>query len=226
MNGASRLLILAAGLAFAVAENRAAWAQTPPTIEASEMARRLDTLSKLVGRYASLTKSIDSKAIVKDAAKADVGGPFRERPTFDGLQETFASAVLSKNLSAVLDEQRKQADSAAIVLANAAQDARSSDGGATKMRLDSILAPQVVIDLFTTTSSGEELPLPPHLEGAATPSYTLGDFVVGPGSSATVAYPSIASINYRFEGYGSSTTCTGTLISAEYVLTRGALLLR
>ena len=80
--------------------------------------------------------------------------------------------------------------------------------------------PTDVQEILQLGTDGRTLPLPPHLQGpSALKPTTLTPFVVGPGSAATVEYPAVAVLAYAWHGFGSSATCTGTLISSTAVLT-------
>ncbi|MGR4928243.1 S1 family peptidase [Bradyrhizobium sp. CAR08] len=89
-----------------------------------------------------------------------------------------------------------------------------------KQRFDAIIVPTDMQEILQLGTDGRSLPLPPHLQGLGglKPS-TLTPYVVGPGSAATVDYPSVVEIAYAWDGYGSSALCTGTLISSTAVLT-------
>jgi hypothetical protein len=77
-----------------------------------------------------------------------------------------------------------------------------------------------VQEILQLGTDGRTLPLPPHLQGlGGLKPTTLTPYVVGPGSAATVDYPSVVEVAYAWDGYGSSALCTGTLISSTAVLT-------
>lgn len=90
----------------------------------------------------------------------------------------------------------------------------------TKSRLDAIVVPGDLQQLLQLGSDGSTLPSPPHLlRPSVVGPMTLTPFVVGPGTAATVEYPSVAQIAYAWPGHGSSALCSGTLISSNAVLT-------
>ena len=85
--------------------------------------------------------------------------------------------------------------------------------------LNQIIVSDNVKQLFSTGLSGNPLPDPPHFRTPQDRPSTLGGYVLGPGSSATIDYPAVADVMYNFEGSGYSNFCTGTLISTKEVLT-------
>jgi Trypsin len=89
-----------------------------------------------------------------------------------------------------------------------------------KQRFDAIIVPTDIQEILQLGTDGRTLPLPPHLQGLGGLKPTiLTPYVVGPGSAATIDYPSVVEIAYAWDGYGSSALCTGTLISSTAVLT-------
>ncbi len=89
-------------------------------------------------------------------------------------------------------------------------------------QLNDMVVPPSIQQLFVD-GADDDLPLPPHLALSAFKAVRLPDrvapYVVGVGSSLTLDYPSVAEIGYATLGEGHSAICTGTLISADSVLT-------
>jgi hypothetical protein len=98
-------------------------------------------------------------------------------------------------------------------------------------RLNSIIVPEQVQRLLERAPDGSELPVPPHqaalaayrnshLTPFATPLKALAPYVLGLGSRPTVDFPSVAEIAYsQGQGLGHAGICTGTLVSADSILT-------
>jgi hypothetical protein len=86
-------------------------------------------------------------------------------------------------------------------------------------RLETIDVPPRLQELLEKAPDGSELPLPPHQALGKIKFASLEPFIVGPGASITVDYPSVANITYARAGSAHETICTGTLVSSDAVLT-------
>jgi hypothetical protein len=104
-------------------------------------------------------------------------------------------------------------------LKNAANQIQTMSATDAIQTLDKMVVSDNVKQLFSTGLTGNPLPDPPHFRTAQDRPSTLGGYVLGPGSSATIDYPAVADVMYNFEGSGYSNFCTGTLISTKEVLT-------
>ena len=129
----------------------------------------------------------------------------------------FASTVLKLDF---LQDHQRQLEDFSKNLHQAQKDIVNLPPSAATQKFDAIIVPTDVQKVLQLGTDGRMLPLPPHLQGpSALKPTTLTPYVVGPGSAATVDYSAVAEIAYAWLGYGSSATCTGTLISSTAVLT-------
>lgn len=188
---------------------------------------RLRDLSTFVDEHRqtvqTVSKAASNKAAASKSLSVDVSGLSRL-----GGNRTVANMMRLKGLESAtpvlkldfLHDHQRQLDDFSKSLRQAQKDIATLGPSAAKQRFDAIVVPIDVQEVLQLGTDGSTLPLPPHLQGLSPirPT-TLTPYVVGPGSAATVEYPAVAEIAYAWPGYGSSATCTGTLISSTAVLT-------
>ena len=125
--------------------------------------------------------------------------------------------IVKNELGQILARRDTELTNFADQLARVSTNISNVNGFDAEKTLKSILAPSIVVDIFSTTPLGERLPNPPHVDPGAV--YSVNDFISGPGVNATIDYPSVGELGYHYMGYGYSTLCTATLISSNYALT-------
>lgn len=192
-----------------------------------KVSNRLQDLSLFVDEHRQTVQTVSKAANSKSAASknlsVDVSGLSRL-----GGNRTVANMMRLNGLEAsttalkldFLHSHQSQLDDFSKSLRQAQKDIATLEPSVAKQRLDAIIVPIDVQDVLQLGTDGRALPPPPHLQGPSPKRpTTLTPYVVGPGSAATVDYPAVAEITYAWPGYGSSATCTGTLISPTSVLT-------
>jgi Trypsin len=176
---------------------------------ASTLSKRLENLSGLIDGQAQV---LNSNVRLLRAS------PGNSAFVFHGISDRSQASVTDGLLkSQHIDLWQKNAtdfQAASKQLKDASDQIKGMTPATAIQTLNSILAPDSLVRLFSVTSDGRLLPDPPH---QAKPT-SIGGYVVGPGSAATIDYPSVAEIAYNYEG-GFSTRCTGTLISDKAILT-------
>lgn len=179
----------------------------------------VETVNKAAGTKIAGSKSqtMDVSAFSQIAGKG-AGANIRAIENTLRFQQ-LDSAPNIRKLDFLQDHQTQLRDFSSK-LHQAQTDLQTLAPAEAKQRFDAIIVPTDMQEILQLGTDGRTLPLPPHLQGLGglKPS-TLTPYVVGPGSAATVEYPSVVEIAYAWDGFGSSALCTGTLISSTSVLT-------
>jgi hypothetical protein len=201
----------------------------------SGLSDRLKSLSTFVDRHLQSVETVSrftrEKGLVnKQGVPTTAAKKAPNLSAIKGLEfsETLNSLLTAQNLEPalkqkqinLLQDHQKQLQDFSVALRKSISDVSALPRSEALQRLDAIIVPPTISQMLHFTPDGKPLPSPPHLEivPAAVPKI-LSPYVVGPGSAATVDYPSVAEIAYAWAGYGSSGLCTGTLISTTSVLT-------
>jgi hypothetical protein len=186
---------------------------------------KLQKLSNFVDQHLKKVQSFNQSV----SKKSDIGatGGLAGLRKFGSTQllenmirlEGLESAGRPRQFDFMRDHQQELQTFAASVRQISKDISGLSPLDATK-RLDAVIVPGDLQLVLQLGSDGSTLPAPPHLQRPSVLGpMTLTPFVVGPGIAATVDYPAVAEIAYAWPGHGSSALCTGTLISANAVLT-------
>ena len=188
---------------------------------------RLQDLSTFVDKHLQTVDTVNKAASNRAAANKNLSVDISGLSQLGG-NRTIANVMRLNELESAstvlkldfLQDHQRQLEDFSKNLHQAQKDIVGLPPSAATQKFEAIIVPTDVQKVLQLGTDGRILPLPPHLQGPSSLKPTaLTPYVVGPGSAATVEYPSVAEIAYAWLGYGSSATCTGTLISSTAVLT-------
>jgi hypothetical protein len=179
----------------------------------STWSERLDSLSKVLDQEKRVLDA-NAKSLESDDKKANV---LRGSPTDDDA--AIANGLMKKQHVELWNQTSADIQEFSQKLKDASNQIKEMPPATALQTLNSIVVADRLTGIFSVAKDGRILPDPPHLRSAQDKPRSLGGYVVGPGMAATVDYPAVSEIAYNFEGLGSSTLCTGTLISVNAVLT-------
>jgi hypothetical protein len=190
--------------------------------------KRLQGLSAFVDTHLQTVKAVNKVAINKIAGAKATSMDISAFSQIGGGNRTIANMMRIKELDSApnalkldfLQDHQRKLEEFSKNLRQVQTDIQVLPPADAKRRLDTIIVPTDMQEILMLGADGRALPLPPHLQGSAALQPTaLTPYIIGPGSAATVDYPTVAEIAYAWFGFGSSALCTGTLISSKAVLT-------
>ena len=188
---------------------------------------RLQNLSTFVDSHLQKVQTVNKSVSTKIAGAKNSSMDISAFSQIGGGNRTIANMMRLNDLDSAsnflkldfLQNHQQKLQEFSNQLRQAQTDVATLSPADAKQKLDAIMVPndmQIILQLGT---DGRTLPPPPHLQGTSLSTTSLTPYVVGPGSAATVDYPSVAEIAYAYQGYGAAAVCTGTLISSTAVLT-------
>lgn len=196
------------------------------------MARSTDNLRKLssfVDQHRSSVDRVNRSASTAAGTGSNASSQngfvalrqFGATPAIESfLRNKGFESVGEKSQIEFLQTHENQLDNFAQTLRQVQTDIVALPPAEAKQRLDAIMVSPDLQQILKLGSDGIALPDPPHLQRPASGGGTsLTTFVAGPGLAATVEYPSVVEVAYAWPGHGSTARCTGTLVSADAVLT-------
>jgi hypothetical protein len=179
------------------------------------LAFRTKRLSELLRKYNAQAAA----SLVQDFSTLQIPTPPPNSIFGNGFRPLAAQTIVRNQLSELFRVRSAEIDAFSASLDNIAGNIQTLPESSAIDTLKSIAAPSIVKDVYSTTQTGQHIPDPPHVLCDPTEQESIADFVVGPGIATTVDYPSVAEINYNFEGFGFSTLCSGTVVSPTAILT-------